>query len=147
MSACVALAVIQRPESVQRQARIVHMARRLRELEYRFKNILFVCSVLDWPWIREAYQEQSPQLAEDDEVEEPTTYQAENQSLLFLLSELPFVTGLYERARAELEDDENLTIDGIKELLLVARERYKAEFKSRAEDFAAYVANVLEVHP
>lgn len=133
------LPMIRRPESQQRQARIVHMARRLRELEYRFKNILLVCSVLDWPWIREAYQEKASPLMEDDEVDEPTTYQADNQTLLFMLGELPFITGLYERARAELEDDENLTIDGVKELLLVARAAYKAEFKSRARKISPHM--------
>jgi hypothetical protein len=133
------LPVIRRPESQQRQARIIHMARRLRELEYRYKNILLVCSVLDWPWIRDAYLQDANPLAEDDEVEEPTTYQADNQSLLFMLGELPFITGLYERARAELEDDENLTIDGVKELLLVARAAYKAEFKSRARNILPHM--------
>jgi hypothetical protein len=49
-----------------------------------------------------------------------------------LFDELPFITGLYERARAELEDDENLSIDGVKELLLAARDSYKAEFGNRA---------------
>ena len=132
------LPVIHRPETQQRQARIVYMARRLRELEFRHKAILCVCHVLDWPWLREAYLEKTAPLADDEEVEPPTTYQADNQSLLFLLGEIPFVTGLYERARAELEDDENFTIDGVKELLLVARESYKAEFKSRARKISPH---------
>jgi hypothetical protein len=51
---------------------------------------------------------------------------------LFLLGELPFITGLYERARFELDDDENLSIDGVKELLLASRERYEADLKSLA---------------
>jgi len=133
------LPVVPRPQSEQRRARIVHMAQRLRELEYRFKDIVLVCSVLDWPWIREAYLEETPPLAEDEEVETPTTYQADNHTLLFLLGELPFITGLYERARAELEDDENLTIDGVKELLLSSREAYKADFKSRARNITPHM--------
>jgi hypothetical protein len=132
------LPVIQRPESQQRRARIVHMARQLCDLEHRFKSIACVCSVLDWPWIREACSEKSPQLAEDDDVAEAEIYQADDQTLLFLLGELPFITGLYERARAELEDDENLTIDGVKELLLVARESYRAEFRSRARKISPH---------
>ena len=31
------------------------MAARLRELEARYRSILLVCSILDWPWIRDAY--------------------------------------------------------------------------------------------
>ena len=64
--------------------------------------------------------------AEDDLTSRRTSlYQPDQRTLLFLLGELPFITGLYERARAELEDDENLSIDGVKELLLTAREDYR----------------------
>jgi hypothetical protein len=113
-------------------ARVTHMARRLRELEQRYQSILFVCSVLDWPWVREAYREESLPTAEDDDVEPTEHYRVDPKTLMFLLGELPFITGLYERARAELEDDENLSLDGVKELLVSAREAYKAELKSRA---------------
>ena len=126
------LPVIPRPAPGQHQNRIRHMARRLRELELRHQSILFVCSVLDWPWIREAYQEGTPPDAEDEAVEEPVVYQPDPQQLLFLLGELPFITGLYERARSELEADDNLSLDGVKELLITARERYQAELKRRA---------------
>ena len=40
----------------QNTERIAWMAARLRELEGRYRSILFVCSILDWPWIRDAYQ-------------------------------------------------------------------------------------------
>ncbi len=116
----------------QPQQRVLHMARRLRELERRYKSILLVCSVLEWPWIREAYTEQTPDTAEDEAVEPTELYPVDPRTLIFLLGELPFITGLYERARAELEDDENLSIDGVKELLVTARDAYKAELKSRA---------------
>ena len=42
---------------------------------------------------------------------------------MFFLGELPFVTALYERGRAELTADDNLSIDGVKELVLTARDR------------------------
>jgi hypothetical protein len=116
----------------QPQDRVRHMARRLRQLERRYRSILLVCSVLDWPWIREAYTQQLPDTAEDDEVEPVVTYQPDPRTLIFLLGELPFITGLYERARAELENDENLSIDGVKELLLAARSTYLDEFRGRA---------------
>ncbi|MCI0357713.1 MAG: hypothetical protein L0211_04405 [Planctomycetaceae bacterium] len=130
--AAAVLPAIGRPQHEQHRQRIVHMAAQLRELERRHKSILLVCSLLDWPWIREAYVENSPSTAEHDAVEDATLYQPDERTLIFLLGELPFITGLYERARAELEDDENLSIDGVKELLLTARERYKADFKRRA---------------
>ena len=133
------LPAIPRPSGQQHQARIVHMARRLRELEKKHKSILCVCSVLDWPWIREAYHENTSPILADDEVEETICYQPDEQTLLFLLGELPFITGLYERARAELEDDENLSIDGVKELLLAARETYLAEMKRRARKITPHL--------
>lgn len=111
--------------------RVLTMAARLRHLEQRFRSILLVVSILDWPWIKDAYfSNLAP--ARDDDVVEPTEIQAVNpKTLLFVLGELPFLTGLYERAREQLDDDENLSIDGVKELLLVARERYRADLKNR----------------
>ena len=130
--AAAVLPSIPRPPKGQPRQRIARMARRLRDLEQRHKSILFVCSILDWPWIREAYVEHAPDDADDDDVEETTTYHADPATLLFLLGELPFITGLYERARAELEDDENLSLDGVKELLLIARDAYQKDLKGRA---------------
>ena len=112
--------------------RCVAMAHRLRELEDQFESILFVSSILEWPWVREAYQDRTVQRAFDEEVDDVETYAVEPNTLSFFLGELPFITGLYERARTELDPDENLSIDGIKALLLEARDRYKAEFKGRA---------------
>jgi hypothetical protein len=133
------LPAIPRPSGEQHQARIVHMARRLRELEKKHKSILCICSVLDWPWIREAYQENVPAILQDDEVEETVCYQPDPQTLLFLLGELPFITSLYEQARAELEEDDNLSLDGVKELLLSARENYLAEMKKRARKITPHL--------
>lgn len=130
--AAAVLPTIARPADEQRQQRILHMARRLRELERRHHSILLVCSLLDWPWIREAVVEQTPTSAEDDEVAEPEIYGVDPATLHFLFGELPFITGLYERARAELEDDENLSVDGVKELLVVARDAYRADLGRRA---------------
>ncbi len=137
--AAAVLPVIERPKETQHRERIVHMAARLRELERRHKSILLVCSLLDWPWIREACVEQIQSTAEDDAVEPTEIYQPDAKTLLFMLGELPFITGLYERARAELEDDENLSIDGVKELLLMARERYRADLKARARKITPHL--------
>jgi len=130
--AAAVLPSLRRPQDEQRRARIAHMASRLRQLESRYRSILLVCSVLDWPWIKEAYHERQAADVEDDDVQETETYQVTEPTLLFALGELPFITALYERARAELEDDENLSIDGVKELLLAARDAYRRDLKGRA---------------
>lgn len=145
--AAAVLPSITRPPDSQTRARMVHMAWRLRELEQQYERILFVDSVLHWPWIREAYNlfredresnashsesTASLTLPEHDEVESPTRYGVTDRTLMFLFGELPYITGLYERARSELEDDEDLQIDGVKELLIAARNAYRSEFGKRA---------------
>ena len=116
----------------QPQRRIAWMVDRLRQLELRYRSVLFVCSVLDWPALQHAYRQSVAELPEGDEVAATELYQAHPRSLVFLLGELPFITGLYERARSELEDDSNLSVDGVKELLIRSRARYRQEFRSRA---------------
>ncbi len=130
--AAASLPAIPRPDSDLHRSRVVVMAERLRILERRSRSILFVCSLTDWPWVKEAYTEQRTSELADEEVTPAELYSVEHNGLLFLLGELPFVTGLYEAARAELDDDENLSVDGLKQLLLAARDRYKRELKSLA---------------
>jgi len=130
--AAAVLPTIRRPQQGQPVNRVVCLANRLRELETKYENILFICSIAEWPWIRESYNEGTIQKIEDEEVEETQIYSLDNDSLLFLLGELPFITGLYERSRMVLDDDENLSVEGIKELLLSAREKYCKELGSRS---------------
>ncbi|MFV0443059.1 MAG: hypothetical protein ACK5Q5_05780 [Planctomycetaceae bacterium] len=119
------------PEGQPRD-RVLHMAARLRELERDYQSILLVCSLTDWPWIREAFVEQTPPSTDDAEVELPQLLRVDPRTLIFLLGELPYITGLYERARADLDDDENLSVDGVKDMLLAARTRYQSDLGKRA---------------
>jgi len=145
--AAAVLPSITRPPDSQTRDRMVHMARRLCELEQQYERILFVDSVLHWPWIREAYNQfredresnashsestASLTLPEHDEVESPTRYGVTDRTLMFLFGELPYITSLYERARSELEEDDDVQIDGVKELLIAARDGYRQEFGKRA---------------
>ena len=116
----------------QPRDRAVSMAANLRMLEQRQGAILFVCSLLDWPWIRDAYQRGIKPSEDSDPVDDTAIYAADPRQLVFLLGELPFITGLYEQARAELEQDENLSVDGVKSLLLSARNHYQHELGKRA---------------
>ncbi|MCA9147875.1 MAG: hypothetical protein KDA92_01185 [Planctomycetales bacterium] len=120
------------PPVGQPRARINAMAHRLRELESKYDSILFICSLLDWPWIRDAFLNGPAETPEDDEVEPVEAMSVDPRTLLFMMGELPFITGLYEQARGQLDDDTNLSIDGVKALLLTARQRYYAELRSRA---------------
>jgi len=112
--------------------RIQYMAWQLRELSVDFERILFVTNVLDFPWVRQAFHDRSLSCPENESVNEVEAFQVKKDTLWFLLGELPFITGLYERARRELGDDDQLSIDGLKDLMISARIDYKAEYKSRA---------------
>jgi len=120
-----------RPRSTQLVARARNMARRLHELEQQYESVLCLCSFDEWPVLRHEYL-QGGETLEDDAVETTERLAPTENSLLFLLGELPCITGLYERARSELDDDENLSIDGVKELLLLARDRDRSVHGKRA---------------
>jgi hypothetical protein len=113
------------PAPGQHADRVVWMAQRLRELERRHRSILFVCSLLDWPWVRDAYQRRAVLHEPEPFFTTLQTFLVEPKTLVFLLGELPFVTGLYERGRSELTADDNLSVDGVKEMVLAARDRLK----------------------
>lgn len=130
--AAASLPAIPRPKGEFVQHRLIAMAQRLRKLEGQFRSILLVCSLAEWPWIKEAYTQKLTTDLQDDDVESAQLMAVGEGSLLFLLGELPFLTALYEQARAELDDDENLSIDGLKHLLFAAREHYRTELKSLA---------------
>ncbi|MEM9702836.1 MAG: hypothetical protein AAF907_10390, partial [Planctomycetota bacterium] len=128
--AAAVLPALPRPNG-QFAERCEHMAGRLRQLERVYDRIFFPVPFAEWPWVREAYLEVADP-AEDDHVEEPEVYSVAPRTLTFCLGELPFITALYERARAELDPDETLSVDGVKALLLESRDRYLAEHQRRA---------------
>ncbi len=125
--AAAVLPAIPPPDPGQPADRVAWMAARLRDLETRHRSVLFLCSLLDWPWIRDAYNRRVEVEAPEPFFAPLKTFDVDPRTLLFLLGELPFLTGLYERGRRELTPDENLSVDGVKEMILEARERLKAE--------------------
>jgi hypothetical protein len=130
---------LQPPDDPQWRKRISAMAWKLRQLSVDFQRILFVTSVLDWPWIRQAFHDRDLQPPIDEPIEPAEQFQLKSNSLYFLMGELPFITDLYETARSELGDDANLSIDGVKELLISARENYQADYKNRARKITPHL--------
>ncbi|MDB5351909.1 MAG: hypothetical protein JWN86_3156 [Planctomycetota bacterium] len=137
------LPMIPAPAEGQHAHRIAWMAARLRKLETRYRSVLFVCSLLDWPWIRDAY-------ARKLEVEEPDrffspieTFPVDPKTLIFFLGELPFITALYERGRRELTPDDNLSVDGVKELVLHARDALKSTLPRVAQRITPQLLSVF----
>ncbi len=121
------LPALPKPEQgEQRLLRICRMAYELHRLELEYQRVVFVCSVADWPWIRQAYQARAPYLQHGIGQTMPELYRVAEESLYFVLGELPFISALYEHRRAELLIDTTLAIDGVKALLLAARDRWAA---------------------
>ncbi len=130
------------PES-QRQARIAWMAFRLHELELDYRHIVCLCPLMDWPWVRQAYQDRMPYVVPERLTEQPVRWNIEPKSLYFLLSELPFVTQLYEKRREDARADTHLSIDGIKELVLEARTRWLGSRSSSVVQEANWITPQL----
>ena len=108
-------------EGSQHQQRVRRMAFELHRLELEYESILFLPAVQDWPWIRQAYTERAPYAEHAASWKRPKIWSVAPEQLFFVLGELPFITGLYERNRRQMRSDEHLSIDGIKELLLATR--------------------------
>ena len=106
------------PTPGQHSDRISWMASRLRELDRTHKSVLAVVSLQDWPWLRQAFLE-APEVPEEESFYAPIrTHPVDPRTMLFALGELPYITGLYERGRRELTADDNLSVDGVKEMVL-----------------------------
>ena len=119
------------------------MAYQLHQLEMEYTNIVCICSILDWPWIKEAYDERmevSPPKKADGL---PILYGVEKQTLFFALTELPYVTYLYEKKRQDLRPDNNAPIDGVKEILLRARELFIKKHKIRYHNLTSQTFQIL----
>jgi hypothetical protein len=126
------------PSSQQAQ-RIAWMAFRLHELELEFNSILCLCHLADWPWLREAYRERRSYEPPEAVVGRAASFLIDPETLYFALGELPFITELYERRRAELRSDRHLSLDGIKELLLESRATWMAERREEHTDAVNWV--------
>jgi hypothetical protein len=123
--AAAVLPAVPHPSEGQHADRIAWMAAQLRELERRYRSVLFVCSLLDWPWVRDAYNRRAEPPEPEPFYPSVQTFGVDPRTLLFVLGELPFITALYERGRRELEPDDNLSVDGVKEMVLHARDALK----------------------
>jgi hypothetical protein len=132
------------PETQQQADRIAHMASQLRELEVNehFQNILLVCSLMDWPWIRDAYHRQLSGPDTDSFFTPIQSFPVDPNTLVFLLGELPYLTALYERGRIELTPDDNVSVDGVKEMILHARDHLKTKLPKVAKRLTPHLLSV-----
>jgi hypothetical protein len=127
----------------QQAARIAWTAFRLHELELEYESILYLCPLADWPWLREAYRERRAYKPPERPVGRPSVHPVSPGTLYFVLGELPFITELYERRRAEVRSDRHLSVDGIKELLLEARALWLSRREAEARSAPNWVTPPL----
>ena len=127
----------------QRWHRIAWMAFRLHELELDYESIVCLCPIEDWAWLRIAYQDRVPYQRPEPLEGQPSLYPATSSSLYFLLGELPFITELYERRRAEARADTHLSVDGLKELLLETRSSWLSQQQTGTVQEAQWVTPQL----
>jgi hypothetical protein len=129
---------------------VCRQAFELHRLELDHERIVALVHMADWPWVREAYLHRRD-YPEHENYFEPIHHRAvRDATLLFFLGELPFITALYERSRASLDADDNLSIDGVKQLLLEARDRAQVGRSTTSPDltphamqlYLRYVRNV-----
>ena len=143
---CAALLLsIKRPPTASlHDKRARWMAYQLHQLEMDFKNITIICSILDWPWIKEAYNERKPYDQKITPLDNPKIYAVEKETLFFALAEFPYITYLNEIYRQEIKPDKEVVIDGIKEILIQARKIFTQKHRPRyhnltSQTFQAYL--------
>lgn len=136
------LPYIERPQAEsQHDKRARWMAYQLHRLEMDYSKIVLVCSFLDWPWIKEAFDERSD-YAKPESVGNPALYGLDPKTLFFALSEFPYITYLYEKSWQELRSDRGVAIDGVKEIMLKARENFLDKHKIRYHNLTSQTFQV-----
>ncbi|PIQ97565.1 MAG: hypothetical protein COV67_03405, partial [Nitrospinae bacterium CG11_big_fil_rev_8_21_14_0_20_56_8] len=137
------------PDS-QHDKRARWMGYQLHRLELDYKNIVLICSVVDWPWIKDAYDERKSYSPPEPPDSAPRLHALNPGTLFFALTEFPYVTYLYEKNRIEMRSDKDVEVDGVKEILLRARENFIDRHKVRYHNltsqsfqiFLQYVRNL-----
>ncbi|MHC4944035.1 MAG: hypothetical protein ACYTG7_13550 [Planctomycetota bacterium] len=112
------------------------MAARLRALHEKGKSVLFVCGLGHLAGIKKHfYGEVQAETVEPPDIYagEPRLYSVNPDTLAFLLGELPYLTFLYERARASIDGTLYEETDGIRELLVAARDEFRSEDAQQAD--------------
>jgi hypothetical protein len=128
--------------------RIETMSDGILAMRSKYRSIAALCPLETWPWLREAIrrkmtaagdpdptkgsEQDSGLVGEGEKFFAPDLVAIDPRSYLFLLGELPFITGLIEGARQDFEDDDQMVAQGLKELFVTARSSYRQELGNRA---------------
>lgn len=130
--------------SLQGEQRERWMAFQLKRLSATYKKVLFVCGLAHLQGIQKFFQLKKIPIQDLQEIPTPDyqteTYQIQADSLYFLNGEIPYLTYLYERSRYSLSLEEYDQTDGIKELVVEARNEFAKE--SEADSYFLGAGNL-----
>ena len=98
---------------------------------------------MDWPWLKEAFDERKNYKIPVANPKNPDLLRVDKNTLFFSLSEFPFITYLYEKKRQEMRGDKNTPIDGVKEILLRARNLFLKKNKIRYHNLTSQTFQIL----
>ena len=134
------------PSSPSEQQRIDELAHRINTTTELASHTIALCPLEDWPWVRQsilagreaptALPTTLPATTTSELENQPKNYAIDSRGYLFMLGELPFLTGLYERAREECDEDESIPTEGLKELFMNSRSSYRQELGNRARQIS-----------
>lgn len=147
--AAACLPVLPRPQAgSQHEERVRHMAHQLHRLELDYPRVACVCCLADWPWVRQAYRGHLNAVRPFGGATLPELVPVAEESLYFVLGELPYLTFLHEHRRAEemgvaFGGGSAEVIDGVKALVLEARDRMRREGSDDPDGGAAQQAASL----
>ncbi len=134
--------------------RIQTMAYQLRNLTNRYRNILHICSLSHWIWLRDCFLQNEEPPYEEPFFAPVQTMPVQERSLVFVLGELPYITYQYEKAKREFLPEEGIAIDGIKQLLIDTREEWLRNYNpitnwatpQRLKLLLQYIRNLTLLH-
>lgn len=109
------------------------MAGKLRQLDKRFRKILFVCGMAHLEGIKRHFYAKS-KIPKSPPINHKTKiYALHSDSIYLLTGEIPYITFLYEKSRYHFDAKCFDKTDGIKELLIETRKEFCREFPEELE--------------
>jgi len=126
----------------------------LRILEQQKRETLFVCGLGHLEGVKRYFNNPVKPQVPESLYTETKLYSVEHNTLSFLLGELPYLTFLYEKARASIDLKVYEETDGVKELLVAARDEFHRDnpltgeliSPNRLQTMITYIRNLCLVN-
>ncbi|MBP7654085.1 hypothetical protein KA977_11725, partial [Candidatus Dependentiae bacterium] len=127
----------------QLEKRVNWMAHQLHILELDYKKILYIPSIHYWIFVKEAYLKLNKPPDPSDFYPDSELYIADQNSLSFILGELPYAEYIFEKNRNTLKNRKFELPDFIKELLIETRKKYNEKYNLVSDKVSIKSYNIL----